>query len=107
GATPYIPFRDNSTGEGPALWRQMYAHFMLRRPDFLAHYHARSNSEAVFWMMKSTLGASVRAKLPVAQANEVLAKCLLHNLRCLVYAIYESNLKPQFWTDAATGEAVH
>jgi len=100
GATPYIPFKENSTGQGPALWREMFAFYMLKRPEFLAHYHRRSNVETTFAMIKAKFGASVRSKLPVAQANEVLAKVLCHNLCCLISSFYESGLRPSFWSDA-------
>ena len=99
GATPYIPFKINSTGDGPLLLRKMYAHFMVHSADFNNHYHRRSNVESVFWMVKSKLGASVRSKTPVAQTNELLAKCVLHNLCCIVNAIYESGITPEFWQD--------
>jgi transposase len=99
GATPYIPFKENSTGKGPELWREMFAFYMLRRPEFLEHYHRRSNVETTFSMIKMKFGAGVRSKLPVAQENEVLAKVLCHNLCCLVGSIYETGLKPAFWTE--------
>lgn len=103
GAVAYIPFKDNSTGEGPAIWREMFAFFMIKRPEFLAHYHRRSNAESAFSMMKAKFGPAVRSKLPVAQVNEVLAKVICHNLACLVSAIYESGLEPRFWIAEAGG----
>lgn len=96
GAMPYIPFKTNSTGRGPQEWREMFAFFSLKLPEFLEHYHRRSNVESTFWMVKSKFGPSVRSRLPVAQENEVLAKCLCHNLVCLVTSMYESGLKPEF-----------
>ena len=41
------------------------------------------------WMIKSKFGGAVRSRLPTAQANEVLAKVLCHNLACIVHAIAE------------------
>jgi hypothetical protein len=35
GATPYIPFKSNSTGEGPELWRRMWHYYQFNRQDFL------------------------------------------------------------------------
>lgn len=52
-------------------------------------------------MLKSKFGGAVRSKTPVAQMNEVLAKCLCHNLACLVQAIFAAGLAPRFWQDAA------
>jgi len=40
-------------------------------------------------MVKCKFGASVRAKSFPAQINEVLLKCLCHNLSVLVHAIHE------------------
>jgi transposase len=73
GATPLIPFKSNSQGEGPAAWRKLWHLFNYRRDDFLAHYHQRSNVEATFSALKWKFGGVVRSKLPVAQRNEVLA----------------------------------
>ena len=42
----------------------------------MAHYHQRSNVESTFSMVKRKFGASVRAKTPAAQLNEVLLKAL-------------------------------
>lgn len=99
GAQPFIPFKINSTGKGPAEWREMFAFFMLKQPEFLAHYHRRSNVESTFWMVKSKFGSSVRSKLPTAMANECYAKAVCHNLACLVTSMYESGLKPTFFQD--------
>ena len=52
------------------------------------------------FMLKSKLGASVRSKTPVAQMNELLAKCVAHNLTCVVQAIFSAGLAPKFWQDA-------
>jgi len=48
-------------------------------------------------MVKKKFGASVRAKAFPAQVNEVLLKCLCHNLAVLVHAIHELGLAPSFW----------
>lgn len=57
------------------------------------------------WMLKSLFGGAVRSKTPTAQLNEVLAKCVCHNLACLVKAIFASGLAPKFWQDAPAAEA--
>ena len=56
--------------------------FLLHQERFLPHYHRRSNVETVFAMIKAKFGAAVRSRLAVAQINEVLAKCVAHNLCC-------------------------
>jgi hypothetical protein len=49
-------------------------------------------------MIKAKFGASVRAKTPIAQVNEVLCKILCHNICVLIQSIYELGLEPTFWT---------
>jgi len=92
GATPYVPFKVGTTGEGPALWRRMYAMAMLNAEEWRRHYHRRSNVETSFSMIKSKFGASVRGKKFTAQRNEVLAKCLAHNICRLIAAHYEHGI---------------
>jgi transposase len=89
GAVPYIPFKSNSRGEGPAAWRRLWGLFMYRQDEFLQHYHQRSNVEATFSAIKRKFGGAVRSKRFPAQVNEVLCKVLCHNLSMLVHAIHE------------------
>lgn len=96
GAVPYIPFKINCQAEGPAAWRRMWAVFMYRQAEFLQHYHRRSNAESTFSAVKRKFGSSLRSKNFVAQTNELLAKLLCWNLSCLVHAIYELGIKPEF-----------
>ena len=96
GAVPYVPFKSNSKGEGPAAWRRMFGLFMYRQADFLAHYHQRSNVEATFSAVKRKFGGSVRSKNPTAQVNEVLCKALCFNLSMLVHAMHELGVAPTF-----------
>lgn len=96
GAVPYIPFKSNSKGAGPAAWRRMWGLFMYQQVDFLAHYHKRSNVESTFSAIKRKFGGAVRSKLFVAQTNEVLCKVLCHNLSMLVHAMHELGVEPSF-----------
>ena len=57
--------------------------------------------ETAFSMIKAKFGASVRAKTPIAQVNEVLCKVLCHNICVLIQSIYELGLEPTFWTNEA------
>lgn len=99
GAVPYIPFTSRTTGKGPELWRKMWHFYQFNRSEFLASYHKRSNVETTFSMIKAKFGASVRAKTPVAQMNEVLCKVLCHNLCVLIGSIYELGIAPTFWAE--------
>jgi transposase len=96
GAVPYVPFKLNSQGDGPAAWRRMWGLFMYKQSEFLAHYHARSNVESTFSAVKRKLGGSVRSKNPTAQVNEVLCKALCFNLTMLTHAMFELGVQPEF-----------
>ena len=97
GAVPYVPFKSNSRGTGGSdAWRRLWHLYSAQSDEFLAHYHKRSNVESAFSMVKRKFGASVRSKLPAAQRNEVLLKCLCHNLSVLVHSISELGITPKF-----------
>jgi transposase len=96
GAVPYVPFKSNSKGAGPAAWRRMWGLFMYRQDEFLAHYHQRSNVESTFSSIKRKFGGAVRSKRFSAQVNEVLCKVLCHNLSMLVHAMHELGVVPEF-----------
>jgi len=104
GATPYIPFKSNTTGEGPELWRKLWHFYQFNRTEFLSSYHKRSNVETAFSMIKAKFGAAVRSKTPVAQMNEVLCKVLCHNLCVLVQSIYELGIAPTFWAESTVAQ---
>lgn len=97
GAVPYVPFKSNTTGKGPALWRKLWHFYEFHRQDFLKHYHKRSNAETAFSMIKAKFGGAVRSRKPVAQINEILCKVLCHNLCVLVQSIYELGIERTFW----------
>lgn len=98
GAVPFIPFKSNSVGMSSKSehWKKMWCHFTLKSEDFSARYHRRSNVETVVHMIKSKFGAAVRSKHAVAQANEILAKLVCHNLTCIVHAVNEFGIDVDF-----------
>lgn len=96
GAIPYIPFKSNSQGEGPAAWRRLWGLFMYRQDEFLKHYHQRSLVESAFSSIKRKFGGAVRSKRFPAQLNEVLCKVLCHNLSMLGHAIRELGIELSF-----------
>lgn len=101
GVAAYIPFKDNAVVNLKfPVWSRHLCEFLLHQERFLPHYHRRSNVETVFAMIKAKFGADVRSRLAVAQVNEVLAKCVAHNLCCVVKAIFTASLVPTFWPDA-------
>ena len=81
GGTAYIPFKSNSVqGEAGTRWERMFLYYQFRREEFLKHYHARSNAESTFSMVKAKFRDHVRSKTDVAMKNEVLCKFLCHNI---------------------------
>ena len=89
GAYPYIPFKSNTTGQGSPMWMRLYGYFLLNEESWSDHYHRRSNVETAFSMIKGKFGDSVRAKSEVGQFNEILLKCLCHNICVLIHAMHE------------------
>jgi transposase len=97
GGRPFVPFKTNSTGNGSPAWQRLWHLYSANQDEFRALYHKRSNVESTFSMIKRKFGTGVRAKLLPAQLNEVLLKCLCHNLSVLVHSIHELNIAPKFW----------
>jgi transposase len=103
GGVPYVPFKKNSGIAGSAAWERMWLYFSLNKEDFLRHYHKRSNVETTFSSVKRKFGPAVRSKLLPGQLNEVLLKCLCHNLSMLVHSIHELGSEPKFWMPQDAG----
>jgi transposase len=95
GATP---FKSNSVGTRGGLWEKMFLHFQLRREDFLARYHRRSNIESTFSAVKRKFGDSLRSKTPAAMVNEVLCKLICHNICVLIQESHELGIEVDFQT---------
>lgn len=102
GATPFIPFKSNATGEagGDNLWRIMYHYYSMRRDEFLEHYHRRSNIESTFSMIKGKFGDAVKGKTETVQLNEVLLKVLCHNICVVHQSMHELGIDAGFATVA-------
>jgi transposase len=98
GAQPFIPFRANTNPKlkHSDLWEKAWHFFSLKRDEFLAHYHKRSNVESTVSMIKAKFRDHVRSKTDVAMKNEVLCKVLCHNICCLISAIHELGITPDF-----------
>jgi transposase len=98
GAQPFIPFKLNTvppkTQDG--AWERMYHLFAYQREAFLTGYHKRSNVETTFSMIKAKFGDSVLSKSDTGQMNEALCKVLAHNICCVISAIHELGIQPQF-----------
>lgn len=104
-AVPFIPFKSNSVaGEPGSLWERLFGYFQFNRADFLSRYHARSNVESTFSMIKAKFRDHVRSKNDVAMKDEVLLKILCHNIVVVHSAIIELGIEATFWPEKATEE---
>ena len=98
GGIPFVPFRNTVTGKqrGTRIWGQMYHFYNSHREEFLMHYHKRSNVESCFSMLKKKFDDHIRSKNEVSQNNEILAKCLAHNLCVLIQESLELGIELDF-----------
>jgi transposase len=105
GAEPFVPFKVNSQqGEAGSVWEKMHLYYQLRREEFLAHYHKRSNAESTFSMVKAKFRDHVRSKTQAAMVNEVLCKFLCHNICVLIQSQCELGIDVTFWPAEPTTE---
>jgi transposase len=105
-AMPLIPFKKNASAVSGGLWAKMFHYFNLKRDEFMARYHQRSNIESTFSMVKAKFGDSCRSKTDVAMRNEVLCKFLCHNICCLINAAYDLGVEPTLWAELPVAHKV-
>jgi hypothetical protein len=98
GATPFIPFKEGTTGASGGVWEKMFHFYEYRRDEFLQHYHLRSNAESTVMMR---FPESLWSKSDLAMKNEVLTKLLVHNICCVIMSMYELGIEAQFGEEAA------
>jgi transposase len=71
--------------------------FSVWQKVFTCYYHKRSNVETTFSMIKGKFGERLKSKTEKAHINKLLCKVLCHNLCCVVGAIYELGIEPEFY----------
>lgn len=101
GGTAFIPYKSglNATvrsGNRGKLWRKMFHYFKLNQDEFMAHYHARSNIESTFNMIKAKFNDLLKSKTYTAQKNELLLKVLCHNIVCVIHETNELGITTKF-----------
>ena len=97
GASPLVAFTGNAKGNSKSpVWNKLFHFFQVNGDEFLTQYHSRSNVESTFSAMKRKFGEIIRSKTPVAQRNELLMKCLCHNIVCVIHEIHESGVLATF-----------
>jgi transposase len=97
-AVPFIAFKNNSTGtsKGCPIWNAMFTYFQMYREQYDKFYHRRSLIESTFSIIKRKYGEFLRSKNFEAQKNEVLLKCLCHNISQLVEEVYQNGINIKF-----------
>lgn len=70
----------------------MYDYFLNNRIRFDESYHKRSLIESANNMIKRKFGNSLKTRKDVSQVNEILMKCVCHNLCVLIGESFESGL---------------
>ena len=70
----------------------MYDYFKDNKEEFLRHYHQRSNVETAFSMIKRKFNNNLKTKKDTSQVNEILMKCICHNLAVLGQSSIELGL---------------
>ena len=99
GGTVLIPFKKNASPKPKGknhIWRKMFHYFQYNQEEFMKKYHARSNIETTFHMIKSKFGDSIKSKNPTAQQNELLAKVVCHNIVVLIHEMFELGIEARF-----------
>lgn len=104
GATPYIAFKANATGEVGGLFQKMHHFYCFTRDAFLAAYHKRSNAESTFNMIKAKFSTRLRSKGGTAQVNEALCKILCHNICVLIQSMFEFGIVPTFCAEISVAQ---
>ena len=96
GAEAFIPFKRSHTGKQGGLWGEKFRQWQDDRPNFLKHYHQRSNVETAIMMWKTSFGDGLRSRTEIAMKNELYCKLICHNLSCLIKAMYELDFGAEF-----------
>lgn len=99
GMQPIILPKKNTTSinkGSSGAWGKMIWFFKNNYEMFLMYYHARSNVESTFSMLKRKFGYEVRSKSMIGQTNEILARIVCLNASILGEVMLEFNLHPKF-----------
>jgi len=96
GATPYIYFRENQTGESSPILEEAYGEYLEDITGWFREYAKRSAVETAFSMLKANFGGSTQAMTDATIRNEVLVKVVGHNILLLINGIMQYRMWPDF-----------
>ena len=94
GARLHIPPKSNTGDKDSQILSHRNAYSTLDEEASSAHYRRRAIVETVFSTIKGKFGDSVRAKSESGQVNEILLKCLCHNLCVLARSRHQLGIAP-------------
>lgn len=104
---PVIMFKENSSGNtNSETWDKLFHFYSFHRREFMKAYHKRSNVESTFSAIKRVFGDFVRSKNKPAQVNEILLKIIAHNLRQVIFAMFELGIAPTFCAEITPAQEV-
>lgn len=93
---PFIPFGSKGNPGTGRIWNRLYHYFQFNRVEFLKGYNKRNNVESVFGALKAKFGSTLKSRNQEAQKNEALCKAICFNVVCLIHAMNEFGIKPDF-----------
>ena len=95
---PFIPFKKNAKGnpKGVPLWRKMFDYALKNPEEFSKKYHIRSNAEATNRMVKYNFNPKLNTLKETSQINEILVKCLCHNICCIIQESFGLGIDADF-----------
>ena len=82
------------------MWYRIYRFFHENHDEFMKIYHQRSNVESVFSSIKRKFGVYLRTKNEIAMVNEILCKCLVHNICMLIQEMFTLGVEINFENNA-------
>ena len=74
----------------------MYHYLTNNKEEFMRPYHLKSDAESLLNMMKCKQGLLLRTRNDVSQKNEIMCKCLVHNICVLIQEMFELGIRVDF-----------
>ena len=97
GMNPFLAFKKDARGRGSPAKERMYDLAQEHPAAFKRHYIQRVQAEAGFFALKERFGRKLDTRLPMAQYNELSARCICHNIYCVLRAKHELQIEPSFF----------
>ena len=100
GAAFYVDWIRGRTGKTKkAALLRLYKTFDANPERYWNLYDTgRPLAETGNMMLKTRFGHSLKSRTSNSQYAEVMLRCICHNIACLVMAVQELGVEPQYWT---------